>query len=154
MRIFISYSNPNLNIIKSLAERLTIFGDVFFWNENDTPGVIAWEQIYNWIDYADIVIVLITDYNVVRTMAIDREIGRAKEKNKYIFPLVSSDVPRNELEYLSNTAYEPVDISNPFAAVEKNLRIMENRIDNKDLNKKRALVLESIAFLLLLTKES
>jgi PKD repeat protein len=83
MRIFISYSNPNLNIVKTLADRLTVYGDVYYWNSNNTPDDVAWEQINNWIDNSDIVITFITDCTVVRAEAVSKEIERAKAKNKF-----------------------------------------------------------------------
>jgi len=142
-----------LNIVKSLADRLAIYGDVYYWNNNSAPDDIAWEQIYNWIDNADIVITLISDCTVVRANAISKEMGRARVKNKYVFPLVSSQVSEDELSFLMEMSYQPVILGNPLPAIEKNLWIAENRAGGKDLNKKRALVLSAIAYFMLLSAE-
>jgi hypothetical protein len=153
MRIFISYSNPNLNIVKTLADRLAIYGDVYYWKGNGAPDDLAWEQIYNWIDNSDIVITFITDCTVVRAEAVSREIDRARAKNKYIFPLVSSAISKGELNFLTETSYQPVVTTNPLPAIEKNLWIAENRSGGKDLNRKKALVLSAIAYFMMLSSE-
>ena len=153
MRIFISYSNPNLNIVKSLADRLTIYGDVYYWNSNSIPDDVAWEQINNWIDNSDIVITFITDCTVVRAEAVSKEIKRAKSRNKYIFPLVSSAISQGELNFLTETSYQPVVITNPLPAIEKSLWIAENQSGGKDLNRKKALVLSAIAYFMMLSSE-
>jgi hypothetical protein len=112
MRIFISYSNPDLTIVLTFGNKLNIFGDVFFWNQSNIPGTVAWEQIYNLIDNSDIVIVLITGNTVTRAMSVWQEVGRARSMRKYIVPIVSNSVSLSELGFLSGVTYKPIDVSN------------------------------------------
>ena len=149
MRIFISYSNPDLAIVGTLANQLNIFGDVFFWNQSNVPGTVAWEQIYNWIDNSDIVLVLITGNTVTRAMSVGQEVGRAKAMDKYIIPIVSAGIPSSELGCLSGLNYQPIEVQNPLPAISKITEVVGGFYENTQQNNKRiALGLVSIAFLI------
>jgi TIR domain len=150
MRIFISYSNPDLTKVRALGNQLNIFGDVFFWNQSNVPGTVAWEQIYNWIDNADIVLVLITGNTVTRARSVGQEVGRAKVMGKHIIPIVSTDIPLAELGFLSGVTYQPVEVQNPLPAISRITEVVGGLYENIQQNNKRiALGLVSIAFLIL-----
>jgi TIR domain len=152
MRIFISYSNPDLNIVRTLGNQLNIFGDVFYWNQSNVPGTVAWEQIYSWIDNSDIVLVLITGNTVIRARSVGLEVDRAKEKSKYIIPIVSTGIPITELEFLTGVTYQPIEVLNPLPAISRFTEVVGEFYENKQQNNKRiALGLVSIAFLILFT---
>ena len=68
--------------MRILANQFDIWGDVYYWNQSNIPEQVAWEQIYNWIDNSDIVLVLITGNTVVRALSVGREVGRAKAINQ------------------------------------------------------------------------
>jgi hypothetical protein len=151
MRIFISYSNPDLTIVRTLGDQLNIFGDVFYWNQSNVPGMVAWEQIYNWIDNSDIVLVLITGNTVTRAMSVGQEVGRAKAMGKYIIPIVSAGVSPLELGFLSGVTYQPIDVLNPLPAISRIIEVVSGYYENIQQNKRIALGLVCIAVLLLLT---
>ena len=152
MRIFISYSNPDLTIVRSLANQLNIFGDVFYWNQSSVPGKVAWEQIYSWIDNSDIVLVLITGKTVIRAVSVEQEIDRAKEMGKHIIPIVSKGIISGELGFLSGLTYQPIDLLNPMPAISRVTELAGSYYENTEQNNKRiALGLMGIAFLMLLS---
>src|ERR1035437_7856848 len=150
MRIFISYSNPNLSIVRSFANKIETWGDVFYWNQSYIPGDVAWEQLYNWIDYSDIVLLLITGNTVVRAKAVLQEIDRAKSMGRTIIPIVSNNVPKSELGFLSGINYQPIDVSNPGLSLNGIDKIVapNDRLEN---NKQLGLLLLGISFILLLS---
>jgi len=152
MRIFISYSNPDLSIVRILANQISIWGEVFFWNQSNIPSEVAWEQIYNWIDNSDIVIVLITGNTVVRAMSVGQEVGRAKAMNKIIIPIVSNNVSSRELGFLSEITYQPIEISNPGPAIRDISKMIESRNNERVENiKQMGFFLVGAAFLILLS---
>ncbi|MDR3666986.1 MAG: toll/interleukin-1 receptor domain-containing protein [Ignavibacteriaceae bacterium] len=148
MRIFISYSNPDLTIVRTLGNQLNIFGDVFYWNQSNIPGTVAWEQIYNWIDNSDIVIVLITGNTVTRAISVGQEVRRAKAMGKNIVPIVSNGVLPSELGFLSGVTYQPVDVLNPLPSISRVTEVVNGCYENVQQNKRIALGLVSIAFLM------
>ena len=89
MKIFISYSTPDVFIVHNLAERIKPFAEVYYWAHSNLPGQEAWPSIFSWIDSSDLVIVLITDNTVRRAMAVGQELGRAKTQGRTIIPIVS-----------------------------------------------------------------
>jgi hypothetical protein len=53
--------------------------DLYYGNKGNISGSIAREQIYNWIDNSDIVLVLITGNTVIRAMSVCQKTSRAWE---------------------------------------------------------------------------
>jgi len=151
MRICISYSNPNLFIVRSFANKIETWGDVFYWNHSYIPGDVAWEQLYNWIDNSDIVLVLITGNTVVRAKAVLQEIDRAKSMGRTIIPIVSNNVPKSELGILSGINYQPIDVSNPGLSLNEIDKIIGTD-DRVNKNKRLGLLLLGISFILLLAE--
>ena len=144
MRIFISYSSPDINIVSVLADQLRMYGDIYYWDKDKTPGELAWEQIYSWIDNSDIVLVLVTDATIARSMSVGQEVGRAKAGNKLIIPIVSSSVANNGLGFLSEITFQEIDITNPAPAIYKIIELIDCK--NKEEYQKLSLVLVAIGF--------
>ncbi len=150
MRVFISYSTQDMHIVKHLAMQLKVFGDVYYWAESNLPGQDTWPSIFNWIDLADIVIVLITGNTLSRAMAVGQEIGRAKSKGKTIIPIVSNSVPSNELGFLSGVTYQPIDVFDPHPAIDDITKIIRTYQNNLQEKQKMALLLIILGILFLL----
>lgn len=117
MKIFLSYSSKDMELVRSVADHVRAHSEVFFWEESNVPGANAWESIFEWIDSCDLVLVLITGNAVERAMAVGNEVGRAKAKLKTVIPLVSIDVPSTELGCLSGITYQAVDTRDPGPAL-------------------------------------
>lgn len=118
MKIFISYSTSDLNLVNKIADQIRPFAEVFFWDKSKMPGEEVWPTIFSWIDNADLVMAIITGNTLSRAMAVGQEIGRAKAKGKHIVPLVSREVPSTELGFLSGITYQPVDPYNSDHAMQ------------------------------------
>jgi hypothetical protein len=144
MRIFISYSSPDINIVSILADQLKMYGDIYYWDKDNTPGESAWEQIFSWIDNSDIVLVLITDATIARAMSVGQEIGKAKAGKKLIIPIVTSSVSKNDLGFLSDITYQEIDINNPAPAIYQIIELIN--CNNKEEFQKLSLVLVAIGF--------
>ena len=146
MRIFISYSSPDINIISILAEQLRVYGDVYYWSKNYLPGEPAWEEIYNWIDNSDVVLSLITDNTVARANSVSREVERAKAQNKFIIPIVSGAVPKSDLGIISDLPYQEINSNNLAPGISRIIGLIYN--NKKDERRITGLILVVIAFLL------
>ena len=105
MRLFISYSTSDLEMVKKIADALSFHAEVFYWAKDKEPGKAAWQKIFGWIDSADIVIALITDKTLSRAMSVGQEIGRAKTKRKIIIPLVARGIPESDLGCLAGITH-------------------------------------------------
>ncbi len=127
MRAFISYSTKDLDLVNQIANRINgLIQGVKYWDKSKEPGEHAWNKIHSWIDEADIVFVLITGNTVERGISVGMEVGRAKKADKLIIPIVSKDILNTELGFLSEIAYQPIDLKNPIVAldeIEKALRM-------------------------------
>jgi hypothetical protein len=106
MRVFISYSGKDLDLVEFLASSLGPKVGVDYWDASRSLGLPDWGQIHNWIEEADLVIVLITDATVQRAMAVGNEVGHAKAHNKPIIPLVASTIDPTDLGCLGGVTYQ------------------------------------------------
>ncbi len=154
MRIFISYSTPDIQTVIQLANELKQFGEVSYWNENKVLGAETWDTICNWIDSSDLVIVLITGNTVHRAMSVGQEVGQAKAKHITIFPLVTEEVPQSELGFLAGITYQQIDIKNPLPAIQRVVQNVHSRKLEKENTQKTFVFLAAVGFILfLLTRE-
>ncbi len=117
MRVFISYSTGDLDLVRRVAGEVEHSAEVKYWDKDKKPGERAWATIFGWIDSCDLVIVLITDKAVRRGLAIGKEIGRGEAKGKTIIPLVDKNVPESELGCLNGRTFVRLDRDNPGAAM-------------------------------------
>lgn len=106
MKVFISYSGKDLDLVEHLADALDEIVDVDYWDASRHLGEPDWDQIFEWIEESDLVLVLITDRTVQRAMAVGNEVGHAKAHGKAIFPLVAEGVPSSDLGCLGGITYE------------------------------------------------
>ena len=118
MKVFISYSVGDTELVRNVADSIKNKATVCFWDESQQPGKEVWATIHGWIDAADLVLVLITDKTITRALSVGLEVGHAKKGNKRIIPLVAKDVPNAELGFLSGITYIPLDTQNPTTALQ------------------------------------
>jgi hypothetical protein len=90
MNIFISYSARDTHRVQLIADQLRTNNNatVHWWENSHRPGQVAWSQIFQWIDGADLVLVVVSGDVLRRALAVGNEVGYAKAKNKLIIPLV------------------------------------------------------------------
>lgn len=119
MRLFISYSTGDLEIVKQIADALRPHAEVYYWARDQVPGNDAWQTIFNWIILSDLVVAVITDKTVSRAMSVGQEIGHAKARGKTIIPLVGKDVPVTELGCLCGITHIQVSSDNLSDVVDK-----------------------------------
>lgn len=127
MKVFISYSTGDLDLVRRVAREVEHSAKVKYWDKDKKPGDSAWATIFRWIDGCDLVIVLVTDKAVRRGLAVGKEIGRAEAKGKTIVPLVDKGVPESELGCLDGRTYVHLDSSNPGAAMLEVGEILKDR---------------------------
>lgn len=152
MKVFISYSTPDLSIVENLANRIKPFAEVYYWAHSNFPGQESWPTIFNWIDNSDLVIALITDNTVKRAMAVGQELGRAKSQRKTIVPIVSQHVPSSELGFLSGVTYEPIDVSNPQPAIDEVGQVVHSyKLDQEQTQKQLLILLIVVVAIILLS---
>ena len=113
MRVFISYSTSDLRVVTRLADQIKPSAEVYYWAERTLPGPDAWNSIFDWIDTADAVIVMITDTPVTRGLEVSQEVGRAIARGKRIIPIVSANIASYDLGCLRGISYQPIDFTNP-----------------------------------------
>lgn len=154
MRIFISYSTADINIVNQLSMYLRPYGDVKWWAENKEIGQDAWQTIFSWIDSADIVIVLITDNTVARGLAVGQEVGRAKALNKFIIPIVSNSVSIAELGFMSGITYQQIDLHNPFPAIFRITEAVKKLSTDKEQKQNAAITLTILGLIILLLSDN
>jgi hypothetical protein len=150
MKVFISYSTQDLTLVKGLASSLLPYAEVYYWDESKVLGKDSWNQIFDWIDSSDLVVVLITGNTVTRAMAVGQEIGRAKAKDKTIIPIVSHDIPTNELGFLSGLTHQPVNPDNPTPSLQEISRTAAHYKNNIEQKQKVGLLLLVLGFLFFL----
>jgi len=153
MRIFISYSTQDINIVQLFAKSLLSFGEVRFWEKNKILGAEAWETIFSWIDEADVVLVLITGNTVYRAMSVGQEVGRAKSQNRLIIPIVEKTVPISELGFLSGITFQQIDLYNPIPAIDKIVQTVQHLSIEKEKKQNVALTLAVTGFFLWLLSD-
>lgn len=154
MKIFISYSTKDFNLVSEIENYLEKHAEIFYWKKDKILGKEAWDTIFNWIDRADLVLSVITGNTVSRAMAVGQEIGHAKAKHKTIVPIIGAEVPVDELGFLNGTTYEKIDRNNPgmaIQAVEK--AIIQIKQETEQRNKSLLFLLGAVAFVWLTSKE-
>ena len=119
MKVFISYSGADLNMVRGIHSVIKDYAEVYYWDQNKEPGQDAWASIFSWINRSDLVIALITGRTVARGISVGSEIGHARAKSKTIIPLVSDKVPESELGCLKGVTYKQFDEENPTEALQK-----------------------------------
>lgn len=119
MRIFLSYSTPDIHLVYQIANHLQQHAEVLFWAKDKIPGTESWPLIFQWIDQSDLVVVLITGNTISRAMSVGQEVGHAKAKSRPIIPIISPEVPSTELGFLAGITYQRIDPRNPGPALQQ-----------------------------------
>ncbi len=120
MNIFISYSVHDTALVSQLDQQLVLQGhSTEWWGKSKKPGREVWGQIFDWIDNADVALVIITEKTVKRAMAVGNEVGRALAMGKRVIPLVAAGVPESELGCLKGVAHIEIDPANPQPAIDE-----------------------------------
>ncbi|MBI1912141.1 MAG: toll/interleukin-1 receptor domain-containing protein [Deltaproteobacteria bacterium] len=132
MKIFISYSTDDLNIVRSISNYIKQNSIVFYWDNNRIPGNEAWPTIFNWIDQSDLVLAILTDKTISRAMSVGQEIGRAKAQGKTIIPIVSSNVQFSELGFLNGVTCLKIERDNPGPVFKELERIVLAKRQQKE----------------------
>lgn len=140
MKVFISYSTEDFEVVRKLANAITSLARVYYWDKDKKLGSDAWSTIFDWIDGADFVIAVITDSTVSRAMSVGQEVGHAKARKKVIIPLVGEGVHKNELGCLEGVTYEVFIKNNLDHAITKVKQQIEDTIKQKE-DQKKALIL-------------
>ncbi len=118
MKVFISYSVEDIEVVRQMARGVRDHGDeVRFWDESKEPGEPVWPTINKWIDTSDAVIAVITDNAIRRSTAIGKEIGIAETKAKKILPLVAQSVDKSQLDFLGDRIWVDFDQKAPGEAM-------------------------------------
>ena len=106
MKVFISYSTKDTEIVRQFVSEIEDCGDdVYWWSESKQPGAKAWVSIFKWIKNADIVLAVITDATLDRAMAVGNEIGYARANGKRIVPILSEGIQPTSLGCLIGTTH-------------------------------------------------
>ncbi len=151
MKIFISYSVADIDILHQVAAAIRFGGDEpLCWDASKVPGQEVWPSIFQWIDSCDLVVVIITDKTVARAMAVGQEVGRARAKGKTIVPLVSAGVNPNELGFLSGIIYEQINHENPAHAMQSMQRAIHGMKLKKTEERNQLFVLAGLVGLMFL----
>ena len=117
MKVFISYSTPDLGLVYKIGEHIKPYGEVFFWDKDKNPGAESWPTIFSWIDQADLVLAVITEQTLSRALPVGQEIGRAQKGGKLIIPLVGPAVVANDLGCLNGITFQRIQPENPIPAL-------------------------------------
>jgi len=139
MKVFISYSTHDTELVKEVADSVKSKTELFYWEEAHRPGDEAWPRIFSWIDESDLVLVVITDSTLKRAFSVGQEVGHARKAGKRIIPLVSSEVDLKDLGFLSGITFIPLDVRDPAKGIEslqKELERLENESRELALNQK------------------
>jgi hypothetical protein len=149
VKVFISYSVADTDLLRQVIGAVRAGGDeVFCWETSRVPGNGAWASIFQWIDQADLVVVIITDQTVSRAMSVGQEVGRALAKSKPVLPLVAAGVRSSDLGCLNGVIYQPISRENTSAALAAVQRVIEGMKLKKAEEKKQLLVVGGIVGLL------
>lgn len=119
MKIFVSYSATDNDFVRKIVNgiRSDAVG-VHWWDESKQLGQNCWEQIFGWIDEADLVLAIITGKVLERGLAVGNEIGYAKAKGKEIIPLITDEDDRFDLGCLIGTADQYIDENDPQSGID------------------------------------
>lgn len=156
MKIFLSYSTPDLDIVRKIATYIQKHATVLFWDKDKEPGKESWPTIFQWIDQSDLVLVVITGNTVKRAMAVGNEVGHAKAKSKTIIPLVAPEVPTSELGCLNSITYQPINPNNPgpdLTRINQLVLAHKQKLEQKQQQQLVLLLLAIVSFIWLGSRE-
>lgn len=119
MNGFVSYRSIDLPIVEALEEYLEQEIDLDYWDASNVPGDPDWESIEDWIQEADLVIVVVTSNSIEQSISVGQEVGIARANDKIIIPLVAKDVSPSRLGFLKGTTAVRFDPADPTPAFDR-----------------------------------
>ncbi|MBS0198779.1 MAG: toll/interleukin-1 receptor domain-containing protein [Planctomycetes bacterium] len=142
MRVFISYSVADIDLLQHVVRMIHASGDQpLCWQVSKEPGKEAWKSIFEWIDSSDLVIVIITDKTVKRAMSVGQEVGHARAVGKPILPLVAPIVQPSDLGCLSGVVFQQIQRENPVPALRVVNRVIRRMKQRQASEMRRIVVL-------------
>lgn len=148
MNIFISYSVSDTATVHQIASKIQSLGSVRYWAESREPGNEAWPTIFSWIDSSDLVFVVITGAALKRAMSVGQEVGRARNQQKFIVPLVERGIPASELGCLNGLTYIELDPADLGATLEQARAVVEKRKMEKEATTNAVLAIGALVALI------
>lgn len=115
MKVFISYSTSDLNLVKNIDTKLHGLVETKYWDKSKEVGEKDWDTINSWIDQSHLVLIILSESSK-NNPSVRTEIGRAHAKSKALIPFVSNKVSTDELGSLKGITYVPYDEENPEKA--------------------------------------
>lgn len=150
MDVFISYGTADLELARRSAEALCPLAKAKFWARDKEPGEPDWQTIFKWIDASNVVIVIISDHSLTRSMSIGQEVGYARSKGKTIIPFVSTKVVLADLGCLKDITAIKYDHERPESALAELRDSISNQIKKKESSDQTALLAIGAILLFLL----
>jgi hypothetical protein len=118
-RIFISHSSADAEWVQRVASQAEAVGIHAYLAEHDIqPGEMLADKVITAIEDSNAVVVLLTA-NGVSSSYVQQEIGVAKRAGKYVIPLVTKDVPMDQLGLLGGVEHITLDVEAPQEALAK-----------------------------------
>jgi len=119
MKVFVSYSATDNDFVRKIVKGIRSDAvSVHWWDESKQLGQNCWEQIFGWIDDANLVLAIITGKTLERGLAVGNEIGYAKAKGKEIIPLITDEDDRFDLGCLIGTVDQYIDENDPQSGID------------------------------------
>jgi hypothetical protein len=117
MKMFISYSTADVELVRLLAAHIEPLGEIFYWGRDRILDEPDWPLIFRNIADSQVVLALITDNTVSRGIAVGNEIGYAMDKGKLIIPIVTDNVNSSQLGCLKGVTPAYLNRENPGPAM-------------------------------------
>jgi len=119
MKVFVSYSADDSDFVRKVVDGIrNDVESVHWWDESKQLGQSCWDQIFSWIDEADLVLAIVTGKVLERGLAVGNEIGYAKAKGKEIIPLITDEDDRFDLGCLIGTVDQYIDENDPQSGID------------------------------------
>lgn len=133
MKVFISYSNGDLEFAKKVAAMIKPHAEPIYWDKDRLPGDGDWDSIFSWINDCAMVLALVSESVVKRGLAVGQEIGYARKAGKVVIPFVSKNVSRDDLGYLKGLTaihYDESDSGTAIKELETTIQKQGEKIKN------------------------
>lgn len=116
-QVFISHSSGDADWVSQIASLATQLGvRPYLFHEDQQPGRAVAGKLQAAIEQSDAFIAVITVAGGASTY-VNQEIGFALGKGKPLIPIVERGVPSDQLAFLRDIEYVPVDFSDQTTAL-------------------------------------
>lgn len=154
MKVFISYSNGDLEFAKKVATMIKPHAEPIYWDKDNLPGDEDWNSIFSWINDCAMVLALVSESVVKRGLAVGQEIGYARKADKVVIPFVSKNVDRDDLGYLKGLTAIHYDDLNPNTAIKELETAIQRQSEKIKSNEAIGILAIGAIVLLLLSSKS